>query len=78
MARLYQRNIKLYEEKARAWTRKYASARVLRRVRRSLRGNGEGEASSEGGEAAGCRIVRHGPAGKRSEPCVEKGGGRTI
>jgi hypothetical protein len=28
MAFLYQRNIKLYEEKARAWTRKYASAPV--------------------------------------------------
>lgn len=28
MARLYQRNIKLYEEKARAWTRKYSSAPV--------------------------------------------------
>jgi hypothetical protein len=28
MALLYQRNIKLYEEKARAWTRKYASAPV--------------------------------------------------
>lgn len=28
MARLYKRNIKLYEEKARAWTRQYSSAPV--------------------------------------------------
>ncbi|TVU28308.1 hypothetical protein EJB05_19821 [Eragrostis curvula] len=29
IARLYQRNIKLYEEKARAWTRKYSSEPVV-------------------------------------------------